>query len=184
MNLEQKQSVVTALTEKLRAANGVYLTDFQGLTVKRITDFRSRIRKEGAEYLVVKNTLAERALAELDLPQEIVNFFRGPTGLVITTSDPVGAARVISDFAKENDDRPAIKAGIVERRAVTAAEVQRLATLPSREQLLAELAGAMQGPIAQLAFALQAKLVEMAGLIEALKNAREGEGGAASPAAV
>jgi large subunit ribosomal protein L10 len=184
MNLEQKQSVVTELTEKLRSANGVYLTDFQGLTVKRITALRSRIRKEGAEYLVVKTTLAERALADLDLPQEIVTFFRGPTGLVITTNDPVGAARVIADFAKENDNRPAIKAGIVERRAVTAAEVQRLATLPSREQLLAELAGAFQGPIAALAFALQAKLVETAGLIEALKVAREGVDAEASPAAV
>ncbi|MGH7503233.1 MAG: 50S ribosomal protein L10 [Longimicrobiales bacterium] len=184
MNLEQKQGVVAELTEKLRSANGVYLTDFQGLTVKRITDLRSRIRKEGAEYLVVKNTLAERALAELDLPAEIAEFFRGPTGLLITTKDPAGAAKIIADFAKENDDRPAFKAGIVDRRALTAQEVQRLATLPTREQLLAELAGTLQAPIAQLAFALQAKLVETAGLLEALKLARDGGEGEASPAAV
>jgi large subunit ribosomal protein L10 len=183
MNLEQKQGVVTELAEKLRSANGVYLTDFQGLTVKRMTVLRARIRKEGAEYLVVKNTLAERALAGLDLP-DIASFFRGPTGLVITVSDPVAAARVIAEFARENDNRPAIKAGIVERRALSAADVQRLAMLPSRDQLLALLAGAFEAPLAQLVFVLQAMLVEMAGLIEALRAKREEEGGAESPAAV
>jgi large subunit ribosomal protein L10 len=184
MNLEQKQGVVAALTEKLRSAHGVYLTDFQGLSVKRMTDLRSRIRKEGAEYVVVKNTLAERALSDLDLPAEIIQFFKGPTGLVITMGDPAGAARVVANFAKENDNRPGIKAGVVERRAFSAAEVQRLAMLPSRDHLLAELAGTLQAPIAQLAFALQAKLVETAGLLEALKIAREGGQEEASPAEV
>ncbi len=168
----RKHDQVVALAEKLGSAKAFYLTDFTGLNVKRMTQLRARLRQEGLEYLVVKNTLAERALAGLDLP-DIAEFFRGPTGVVLGTGDPVAPARVIADFAKENDNRPAVKAGIVERRAVTAAEVERLARLPSRDQLLAELAGALEAPIAQLAFAMQAKLNEFAGLLEALRNERD-----------
>lgn len=172
MSMEKKQEVVNALARKLGDASTFYLTDFTGLNVKRMTELRSRLRAAGLEYLVVKNTLAERALADLHLP-DIAQFFRGPTGVVIGGADPVAPAKVIADFARDNDNRPAVKAGIVERRAVTASEVERLAKLPPREQLLAELAGAFEAPIAQLAFALQAKLIEFAGLLEALRNERD-----------
>ena len=172
MSEHKKQAVVTGLAEKLSGAGTFYLTDFTGLNVKRMTKLRARLREAGFEYLVVKNTLAERALADMDLP-DIAEFFRGPTGVVIAHDDPVAPAKVIADFAKENDNRPVVKAGIVERRAVTAAEVERLAKLPPREQLLAELAGAFEAPIAQLAFALEAKLQEFAGLLEALRTERD-----------
>jgi len=173
MNLEQKTALVEELTEKLKGASGIYLTDFVGLNVKAITQLRARLRKQGFEYVVVKNTLAERAVTELKLP-DVTAHFRGPTGLVISTKDPVGPARVLTDFAKENDSRPAVKAAIVERRAMSAAEVQRLAALPSREVLLALLAGALEAPMSQFAYTLQAKLIEMGALLEALRAAREG----------
>jgi large subunit ribosomal protein L10 len=173
MNVEQKRAVVGELADKLRNANAFYLTDFTGLNVKRITNLRARLRAAGVEYLVVKNTLAERALADLDLPG-IAEHFRGPTALVIGQTDPVTPAKVIADFAKEHDNRPAIKAGMVDRRALTAEEVGRLAQLPPREQLLAELAGALAAPMTQLAYALEAKLQEMVGLLEALRAQREG----------
>ncbi len=175
MNLEQKEAAVAELVEKLRSASALYLTDFTGLSVKRMTDLRARIRREGAQYLVVKNTLAERALDGIDLP-DIGEFFRGPTGLVITSSDPVAPARVLSEFAKDNEDRPAVKAGIVERRALTADEVRRIAALPPREGLLAQLAGAFEAPLAQLAGALEAKLTELVGLVEALRGQKESAG--------
>ena len=171
MNTEAKQVVVDELAEKLRGSAAFYLTDFTGLNVKSITDLRARLRKAGVEYLLVKNTLAERALQGLDLP-DIAEFFRGPTALVIGKQDPLAAAKVVADFAKEHDNRPALKAGIVDRRAVTAEEIGRLAKLPPREQLLAELAGALESPMAQFAFVLQAKLTEMLGLLEALHAAR------------
>jgi large subunit ribosomal protein L10 len=108
----------------------------------------------------------------LNLP-DVARFFQGPTGLVIVADDPVAPAKVLYDFAKEHDQKPAIKAGIVERRAVDAADVQRLASLPGRPELLAQLAGAMEAPMAQFASALQAKINEMAGLIDALRESRE-----------
>ncbi len=172
MNVQEKQAVVDELVGKLRGAQGFYLTDFTGLNVKRVTELRRRLRKAGVEYVVVKNTLAVRALAGTDLP-DVAQFFTGPTGLVIGASDAVAAARVIDEFAREHDNKPAVKAGIVERRAVSASDIHRIAKLPPREQLLAELAGAMQAPLAQLLFMLQGKLSEFVGLLEALRGQRE-----------
>jgi large subunit ribosomal protein L10 len=171
--VERKQAVVDELAEKLGAATAIYLTDFTGLNVKKMTALRARMRAEGVEYLVVKNTLALRALDGLDIP-DIGQFFTGPTGVVIGHEDAVGAARVLSEFAKENDDRPTVKVGVVERQRLGPEEVGRLAKLPPRDVLLAELAGAMEAPLAQLVFLLQGKLSEMVGLLEALRAQRHG----------
>jgi large subunit ribosomal protein L10 len=173
MKIEEKQVLVDELAAKLQGATAIYLTDFVGLNVLSMTDLRARLREQGFEYLVVKNTMAERAMGGIDMP-DVTEYFRGPTGLVISQSDPVTPARILSEFAREHDSRPAVKAGIVDRRAIAAADVARLATLPSREQLLAILAGALEAPMAQLAYALEAKLIELAGLIEALQAQREG----------
>jgi large subunit ribosomal protein L10 len=170
--VERKQAVVDQLAGKLGEASAFYLTDFTGLSVKKMTVLRARMRAEGVEYLVVKNTLALRALDGLDIP-DIAEFFKGPTGLVISGEDAVTAARILSEFAKENDDRPTVKVGVVERQQLGPDEVGRLAKLPPREVLLAELAGAMEAPLAQLVFLMQGKLSEMVGLLEALRAQRE-----------
>lgn len=174
MKLEQKQGAVRELAEKLEGARAFYLTDFTGLNVKSMTRLRARLREAGVEYIVVKNTLAQRAVEGLGVP-DIASFFNGPTGLVIGVEDAVTAAKVLDEFAREHDNRPAVKVGIVERQTVSADQVGRLAKLPPKEQLLAELAGAMQAPLAQLAWAMQALLGEFAGLVEALRAQREGE---------
>lgn len=172
MKVQEKQAVVEQLVERLRDAEAVYLTDFTGLNVKSMTDLRARLRRAGVEYLVVKNSLAQRAVGGLDLP-DVGQFFTGPTGLVIGRSDAVTAAKVLDEFAREHDNKPTVKIGIVERRTVGAEDVARLAKLPPRDQLLAELAGALEAPLAQLAFALQALLGEFVGLLEALRAQRE-----------
>jgi large subunit ribosomal protein L10 len=172
MNVQEKQAVVEQLAEKLRGANAFYLTDFTGLNVKSITDLRRRLRNAGVEYLVVKNTLAERALQGSDFA-DVAEFFRGPTALVIGKDDPVAPAKVLAEFAREHNNKPAVKAGVVENRAVTAAQVDALAKLPPRDVLLAQLAGALEAPMAQLAWVMQAKLYEMAGLLDALRSSRE-----------
>lgn len=171
MKIQEKQAAVSALTERLNNATAFYLTDFTGLNVKSITDLRRRLRNAGVEYVVVKNTMAERALQGTDLP-DIAEFFRGPTAIVIG-NDPVAPAKVLSEFARDHDNKPAFKAGIVERKAVTADQIDALAKLPPREILLAQLAGALEAPMAQLAWVMQAKLYEMAGLLDALRSSRE-----------
>ena len=169
---EKKQASVDALHDKLSVSKGVYLTDFTGLTVKKVTDLRRRLRNAGVEYVVVKNTLAERALEGLDLPDNTAEFFKGPTAVAFS-ADPLAPAKLLADFAKENDNKPAMKAAIVDGTAYSPSEVERLARLPGREQLLAELAGAFEAPMSQLLGVLQAKLQEMVGLLEALRAQRE-----------
>ena len=170
MKRNQKEQLVTELRDKLEGATAVYYTDFTGLNVKRMTDLRRRFRKAGVEYVVIKNTLALRAVNESGLAGERL---RGPTGLVVGT-DPVAAAKVLTDFARENDQRPGIKGGMLEGRAIGVEQVKALANLPSREQLLAELAGGLNAPLAGFVGALNGLLYMFAGALDALRSQREG----------
>ena len=175
MDRNEKQAFVDDLSTKLSGANAFYLTDFTGMSVKQITQFRTRLRSEGVEYLVVKNTLAKRAIETLDLP-DIAGFFNGPTGLVIGR-DPVAAAKVLSDFAREFDNKPGIKLGIVERQEVAPEQVKQLADLPPREVLLAQLAGGLQAPMVRLAGGMQSLVAGLARAIDALRLQREAAAG-------
>jgi large subunit ribosomal protein L10 len=176
MNRTQKESFVAELRERINKAPVVYLTDFTGLDVKSITKLRRSLRASGAEYVVVKNRLARLAFGDTELPN-IFEEMTGPTGMVLGYEDVVGPAKALTDFAKEHDKKPAFKLGILENKVLQPEQIDRLAKLPSKEQLLSELAGAMQAPVAMLAMALEAKLQEMAGLIDALREKRQGEGG-------
>ncbi|HUL03266.1 MAG TPA: 50S ribosomal protein L10 [Gemmatimonadales bacterium] len=166
----QKQETVTALATKLRRAPTVYVTDFTGLNVARISDLRRKLRAAGVEYVVVKNTLALRALQDAQVAG-LDEHLGGPTALALGGADPVAAAKVLVDFAKEHE-KPAIKVGLVEGRTVTAAEVKQLASLPSRPELMAQLGGALQAPLAGFVGALNGLLYMMVGALEALQTKR------------
>lgn len=172
----QKQDLVTALATKLQRAPTVYVTDFTGLDVARITDLRRRLRAAGVEYLVVKNTLARRALTDVQRAG-LEPHLAGPTALVLGGADPVAAAKVLTDFAKEHE-KPAIKIGLVEGRTVTPDQVKQLAALPSKPELLAQLGGALQAPMAGFLGAMNGLLYMMVGALEALQTKRSA--GAAS----
>ena len=120
MKRPDKEKLVAELTDKLRDAKALYYTDFAGLNVKRMTDLRRRLRKQGVEYVVIKNTLALRAVNDSGL---VATKLKGQTGLVIAR-DPVAAAKVLSDFAKENDQRPAVKGGLLEGRELDVEQVK------------------------------------------------------------
>lgn len=175
MRVEAKKEVVKEIAAKLDTARAFYLTDFTGLDVKNMTALRAQLRNSGIEYLVVKNSLAQRAVASLDVP-DIAAFFIGPTGLVIGTQDAVSPAKLLTEFARDHDDRPTVKVAIVEGEVVDAVGVGRLATLPPREQLLAELAGALEAPMVSLVSMMQAMLYEVAGLIDALRAQKDTAG--------
>jgi len=170
MKRSEKQELVNELSQKIKGAQALYYTDFTGLNVKRMTDLRRRLRKAGVEYVVIKNTLALRAVNESGLVGERL---RGPTGVVIGT-DPVAAAKVLTDFARENDQKPGIKGGMFDGRSIDTDQVKRLATMPSREQMLAELGAGLMSPLAAFAGALNGMMYQMVGALEALRQKREG----------
>jgi large subunit ribosomal protein L10 len=170
MNRTEKEQLVSELKSKLEGATALYYTDFTGLNVKRMTDLRRRLRKANVEYVVIKNTLALRAVNESGLVGERL---KGPTGLVVA-KDAVAAAKVITDFAKENDKKPAVKGGVFEGKQIDVAQVTKLASMPSREQMLAELGAGFQAPMAAFVGALNGLLYMFAGALDALRTQKEG----------
>jgi large subunit ribosomal protein L10 len=170
MKRAEKEQIVSDLSDKLKGAKTLYYTDFTGLNVKRMTDLRRRLKKAGVEYVVIKNTLALRAVNESGLVGEKL---KGPTGLVVG-KDPVAAAKVLADFAKEFESKPEVKGGMLDGRALNTAQVKQLATMPSREQMLADLGAGLQSPMAAFVGALNGLLYMFAGALDALKSQREG----------
>jgi large subunit ribosomal protein L10 len=170
MKRTEKEQLVADLSAKLKNAKSLYYTDFTGLNVRRMTELRRRLKRAGVEYVVIKNTLALRAVNDSGLVGERL---KGPTGLVVGT-DPVVAAKVLSDFAKEFEQKPAVKGGLLDGKAIDSAQVKKLASLPSREQMLADLGAGLQSPMAALVGALNGLLYMFAGALDALKSQREG----------
>ncbi len=170
MKRTEKEQLVSELSGKIKGAQALYYTDFTGLNVKRMTDLRRRLRKAGVEYVVIKNTLALRAVNQSGLVGERL---KGPTGIVVA-KDALAGAKVLTDFAKENDQKPAVKGGMFDGRAIDAEQVKQLANMPSREQLLGELGAGLMAPLASFAGALNGMLYQVVGALEALRVQKEG----------
>src|SRR5918998_2933187 len=114
MKRQEKEQLVTELRDKIKGAKALYYTDFTGLNVKRMTDLRRRFRKAGVEYVVIKNTLALRAVNESGLTGERL---RGPTGIIVA-HDALAGAKVITDFAKAHDQKPVVKGGMFDGKSI------------------------------------------------------------------
>ena len=153
MKKSEKEQLVSELKGKMNGATALYFTDFTCLNVKRMTELRRRLRKADVQYVVIKNTLALRAVNESGLTGGTL---KGPTGVVVS-KDPAAAAKVLIDFARENDQRPKVKGGLVDGETVNEADVKKLATLPTRDVALGMLAGAMNGVLMVFALALDAR---------------------------
>ena len=170
MKREEKEKLVTELSTKIKGAKALYYTDFTGLNVKRMTELRRQFRKAGVEYVVIKNSLALRAVNESGLVGERL---RGPTGVVVA-KDPVVAAKLLTDFAKANESRPGVKGGMFEGASIDEAQIKKLASMPSREQMLSELGASMQAPMTMMVTMMNSLLSNFAGVVEALKVQKEG----------
>ena len=162
MSKMERQAMVETLTDAVKGSPNIYVTDFAGLNVAKITDLRRRLRQAGARYVVVKNTLAQRALAANQVTG-LDDHLAGPTGLVLAGRDPLPAAKVLGQFAKEHQ-KPSVRAGLVDGKTVDAAFVKRLGELPSRDELLGQFLGCLNGV-----------LYQVVGALEALKEKRSAE---------
>ncbi len=150
----QKQELIEHYAGGIAGAKHAFLVNFEGLTVSQATDLRSRIREQGGTYEVVKNRLALRAIEGQDLG-ELQDKFQGPTAVAYVEDDPVTLAKALTDFQKEV---PAIefKGALVDGQAVDASEVESIAKMPGREELIAKLLFLLQSPITRLARGLAA----------------------------
>jgi large subunit ribosomal protein L10 len=162
MSKAERQATVETLTAAVKDSPNLYVTDFAGLNVAKITDLRRRLKKAGARYLVVKNTLAQRALQANEVTS-LAAHMAGPTGLVLAGKDPLAAAKVLGQFAKEHQ-KPSVKAGYLDGKTVDAAYIKRLGELPTRDELLGQFLGCLNGV-----------LYQVVGALEALKEKRQAE---------
>jgi len=158
MSKIERQATVESLATQLKGSPNVFVTDFQGLNVARMTELRRRLRAAGSRYVVVKNSLAQRALAVNGLPA-LPDAFKGQVGLVLAGADPLPAAKVVGEFAKEFQ-KPSVKAGLLEGKTVEPSYVKRLGEIPSREALLGMFAGALNSILYQVVGALEALRTE------------------------
>src|SRR4029077_873159 len=150
----EKVAVVNEVRERLSSSDGAILTEYRGLNVTEIADLRRALRQAGGEYTIYKNTLVRFAVRELGL-NELEELLLGPTAIAFVDGDAARVAKSLRDFARANPNL-VIKGGILGTTVLSAKDAAALAELPSREQLLAQLAGAMAAPLQQLAGLLKA----------------------------
>ena len=180
-----KADAVAALTESFRSAAAAVLTEYRGLTVKQITELRVALGSD-TTYSVVKNTLTKLAAAGAGL-DGLTSLLEGPTAVAFVAGEPVMAAKALRDYAKTH---PAlvIKGGVLDGKTMTAAEINKLADLESREVLLAKMAGAMKASLTQAVYLFAAPLAQVARLAGALQAKAEADpsviGGAGTPVVV
>lgn len=168
MPTAKKEAAVQELRDRIAGAPNLFLTNFQGLTVAEITKLRGELRKDGSTYSVVKNTLFKIAAGE-DLTKHLEQFLAGSTGVVFAGSDPVGPAKALKTFA---DDVKAlgIKGAFIDGRVVDAGQVNALAALPPKPELIAKLVGSLASPLRGLVTVLSGN---QSGLVRALDQIRE-----------
>ena len=165
---KQKADQVAALTERFQHAASVAVTDYSGLTVEKATLLRKELRQKNVGYLVAKNTLLKIAAHQAGL-KDIDSYLTGQTAIAFGTEDPGPMAKVLFDFGKTSQ-KPKIKAIFIEGRLYTGAEIERVAKLPSREQLLSQLVGNIIAPLQNFMFVLNAVTRDFVGTVEALKE--------------
>lgn len=150
--LKQKEEEVKVLAEKMKTAKFVLLTDYRGISVEDVTSLRNTLRETKGEYKVIKNNIVKRAL-NTNGENGLDSVLEGPTAVIMSEDDYVEPLKTIYKFSKENEYYK-IKGGIVEGKVMTAEELITLAKLPSRQELLGMLAGALLGNISKVAVAL------------------------------
>lgn len=149
-----KEAKVVEIKEKLEKAQSVILADYQGLSVEEDTQLRKNLREAGIEYKVYKNTLVTIAAKELGM-EGIVEYLEGPVSIAFGYEDATAPARILNDFAKDHK-KLELKAGIVDGEVFDKEKVEQLASIPSKEVLIAKLLGSIKAPLSNLAYLLSA----------------------------
>ena len=176
----EKVTAVAELTERFQSSDGAVLTEYRGLTVAQLAELRGSLG-DSATFTVVKNTLTKIAANEAGVASQLGDLLIGPSAIAFVTGDVVDAARGLRDFSRANP-LLVIKGGVLDGKAISPAEIERLAELEPREVLLAKLAGGMKASLSQAAAVFNALPVQMAQLAEALRVKQEAAAGAAGAA--
>ena len=171
LNLEDKKALVAEVAEVAAKAQSVVAAEYRGLTVGQMTDLRSRARKSGVYMRVIKNTLARKALAGTSF-ESVGPKLRGPLVLAFSKDDPGAAARVVKDFSKTNDKLVATLVSLG-GQVLPGNELEKVASLPTREQALSMLLGVLKAPIQKFVGTLAAPASKLARTVAAVRDQKQ-----------
>jgi len=171
---EQKSVVIENLGKEFSEASGLYVTAYKGMTVEKFNTVRAKLNGVDAKYVVVKNTFAKKALAQSGI-EGLDAAFKGPVGVAITKRDIAGAAKIIKDFNKDNDNLLAVRMAYADGTMFSGADAERLADLPSKEELLSMLLSAFNAPITKLAGTLSGIMTNFVRTVDAVRIKKEQE---------
>lgn len=171
MNRTEKAAQVETLQERFSKSKASILADYRGLTVEQFTKLRQALKKSGGDIKVVKNRLAKRALNQLSI-QDLDSYLKGPVAVADSDNDPVAVAKALTDFAKDNE-KLEIKVGFMDGKILSLANIKALASLPSREVLLAKMLGSISAPATNLVNVLAAVPRQLVTVINAIKEKKD-----------
>lgn len=169
--IEIKKQQVEEIKQKFEKSESILFYDYRGLTVEEVSDLRNQFREAGVEYKVIKNNILRRAAKEQDI-EGLDSLLTGPTAAVFGYNDAVSGPKVLVDFVKKVK-KTEIKVGVLNGMVVDAEQINQLASLPTREELIAKLAGTLNAPIAGLAMALGAIPSGLARAIAAVRDQKQ-----------
>jgi large subunit ribosomal protein L10 len=169
----QKEQILKETESRIHDVRGIYLADFTGMSVQSLSLLRQKCREQEVQFHVVKNTLLKRAFNARGI-HELDEFLAGPTGLVFSPVSEMTPAKILADFAKEHE-RPRIKAAVVDGRLFDQKAIATLATLPSREVLLAQVLATFIAPMTQFLAAVEATIALPAVMADVLEREKKGQ---------
>lgn len=164
---KKKIKIVEDIQERVRSSKAIYFVDYKGLTVAEISALRRKLKEKRADLKVAKNTLLHIALSETQSVNPQV--LEGPTGLVTAFEDPIAPLKVLTEFAKDKTTLKA-KGGFLEGRFFSSGEMEALSSLPSKNELLAQIIGSLQAPILGLIWALQGTMTNLVFTLQAISQ--------------
>jgi large subunit ribosomal protein L10 len=169
MNRNEKSEIISEIKELLESSTAVYLTDYHGINVEDISTLRTQFRNEGVRYKVFKNTLVKRALKESGKYDKIAEHMTGMTGFAFTTKNPLAPAKIISKYFGDKE-KLALKACYVEGEYFDGNQLKALATLPTKNELIAGIMGSLNSPVSGIVGAINAVMRDLVNVIDQISQ--------------
>jgi large subunit ribosomal protein L10 len=169
MNRNEKSEIISEIKELLESSTAVYLTDYHGINVEDISSLRNQFRNEGVRYKVFKNTLVKRALNEIGKYDRIADHLVGMTGFAFTTTNPIAPAKIINKYFGDKE-KLSLKACYVEGEYFDGNQLKTLATLPTKNELIASIMGSLNSPVSGIVGAINAVMRDLVNVVDQISQ--------------
>jgi len=169
MNRNEKSEIISEIKELLDSSSAVYLTDYHGINVEDISSLRNQFRNEGVRYKVYKNTLVKRALDEIDKYDKIADHLTGMVGFAFTTTNPLAPAKIINKYFGDKD-KLSLKACYVEGEYFDGSQLKTLASLPTKNELIASIMGSLNSPVSGIVGTINAVMRDLVSVVEQISQ--------------